>query len=48
MPESLVDVSLIFLVKNCGIMDTKKPPKNNNIQRQLKTIPTKKTEFSGQ
>ena len=28
-------------------MDTKKPQQNNNIQTQLKTIPTEKQSFPG-
>ena len=40
MPESLVEISSIFIVKKCGVMDI-------NIQTLLKTIPSEKRSFPG-
>ena len=42
MPESLVEISWNISCKKTGTLETQK---NNNIQTQLKTIPTEKRVF---
>ena len=47
MPASLVEVSRIFLVKHCGITDTKKPQKQQQHTNATENNTYGKTEFSG-